>query len=121
MASDLAPVRIILHGFRILRAFRRPVTRTDYASGLMAAKKIAKPVTGTRGRGSTVTRAMPASRGIGLRGTRHQEPTRIRAALSAAVVGPSAVLAVRHGCGGSLAIDHSGGGFAGTHPIGDVL
>ena len=59
----------------------------------MAVKKLAKPVTGTRGRGATVTRAMTASRGIELRGTRHQVPNRIRAVLSAAVVGPSAVLA----------------------------
>ena len=59
-----------------LRASRRPVARTDYASGLMAAKNVAKPVTGTRSRGSTVTLAMPptASRGLGLRGTRHREP-----------------------------------------------
>ena len=61
MASDLAPVRIILHGFGILRAFRRTLARTDYASGLMAAKKLAKPVTETRGRGPTGTRESPQS------------------------------------------------------------
>ena len=34
MASDLARVRIILHGIGILRAFRQTLARTDYASGL---------------------------------------------------------------------------------------
>ena len=84
MASDLARVRIILHGFGILRTFRRTLARTDYASGLMAAKKLAKPVTETRGRGPTGTRESPppASRPTGLREAHHQEPTRIRAELS---------------------------------------
>jgi len=40
MAYDLARVRIIFHGFGIQRAFRRTLPRTDYASGLMAAKKL---------------------------------------------------------------------------------
>ena len=54
----------------------------------MAAKKLAKPVTETRGRGPTGTRESPppASRPTGLREAHHQEPTRIRAALLAAVV-----------------------------------
>ena len=41
----------ILHRLEDLGAFRRALARADYASGLMAAKKLAKPVTGTRGRG----------------------------------------------------------------------
>ena len=47
IASDLARIGD-------LSASGRPVARTDYASGLMAAKNVAKPVTETRGRGSTV-------------------------------------------------------------------
>ena len=88
----------------------------------MAAKKLAKPVTETRGRGPTGTRESPppASRPTGLREAHHQEPTRIRTALSAAAVWPPAVLAARHECGGSPATARSGGGFAGSHPIGDV-
>ena len=39
MASDLARVRIILHGYEDLRALRMPVARTDIASGLMASKR----------------------------------------------------------------------------------
>ena len=38
MASNLARVRIILHGFGDPSALRMPVARTDYESRLMAAK-----------------------------------------------------------------------------------
>ena len=95
IASDFARIASDLARIGDLRAFRRPVARTDYAFGLIAAKKLAKPVTGTRGRGSTVTRAMPApaSRGTGLRGTRHQGPIRIRTALATQTAGAFA------GCG----------------------
>ena len=55
----------------------------------MAAKKLAKPVTETRDRGPTVTRQTPplASRGTGLRETRHQETIRIRAAVKPSGLG----------------------------------
>ena len=88
----LLPSLPISLGFENQVAFRMLVARPDYPSGLMPTKKLAKPVTGTRGQGPTVTRAMPppASRGIGLRRNCDREPTRIRTALLAALVEPLA-------------------------------
>ena len=95
----LLPSLPISLGFEDMVAFRIGVARTDYASGLMADKNLTQPVTRTRGRGPTVTRAKapPASRGIGLRDTRHATADFRRT--QQIVMSPAMIMIVEFGSG----------------------